>query len=225
MTMTLILLAWFNLLSYKQYRLFGLHNLDYTQLRYILGKLPLSVCRIFTGYQHFRLKSYGTSKCHWNSKSIFGWKHREECSPQISYNIATKLSCFIALLPGCPGDCQPLILPICILPIWEQLRDLFHLPWTPNSLQTLLISWRRHWISSYLSKNWDQIVASFVWVVWYERNRRLFQQSFVSVSGIFSRVLAFAKFWSSYLFMIILGFDLPFPFSRHIPRVLGKGYL
>lgn len=83
--------------------------------------------------------------------------------------------------------------------IWTNLCIKFHLPSPPPNLVVLLTTWRRRKISRNIAKDWDMKLAAALWIIWKERNDRIFRNTSSSVSDTINKIDMFTSSWASIL--------------------------
>ncbi|XP_026430763.1 uncharacterized protein LOC113327856 [Papaver somniferum] len=73
-----------------------------------------------------------------------------------------------------------------------------HIPWNPPpSIIHLAQSWSFKDINGLAKEIWDMVPAAIIWVIWNERNNRIFEENYLSNFQISVEVKALILAWSS----------------------------
>ncbi|KAL4187984.1 hypothetical protein AMTRI_Chr09g41890 [Amborella trichopoda] len=82
--------------------------------------------------------------------------------------------------------------------LWSQLLQLFGFQWvTPLTVKALISSeYASHW-SKAGKTLWKTAIVASMWVIWVERNTRIFQGHKLQVPTLFHKVTSLATFWAS----------------------------
>ena len=59
--------------------------------------------------------------------------------------------------------------------LWSAIFEIFGIHWVmPKTISSLLFAWR-NWFGKHLSTIWNMVPACLMWLVWMERNTRIFE--------------------------------------------------
>ncbi|KAL4181162.1 hypothetical protein AMTRI_Chr12g269890 [Amborella trichopoda] len=82
--------------------------------------------------------------------------------------------------------------------LWSQLLQLFGLQWvTPPTVKVLISSYHVYqWLKAGRTM-WKVATEATIWVIWLERNVRIFQGHKLEVLALFHKVTSLVTLWAS----------------------------
>lgn len=82
--------------------------------------------------------------------------------------------------------------------LWALIFSTFAVQWVqPEGVLGVLWSWARGWVGKRRRKAWNLALLSLMWLIWLERNRRIFQEVVRSVYWLELRFLHVLCGWVS----------------------------
>lgn len=82
---------------------------------------------------------------------------------------------------------------------WNLVFGIFDLNEFPSSIKDWFGIWRSRNIQADIRIYWDSLMLAYIWVIWKERNNRIFENVFNNHNFLFNSILFFVDFWTGNL--------------------------
>lgn len=82
-----------------------------------------------------------------------------------------------------------------VQPFWDYFRRRFSFPCAPKNIEEWWSTWRVKYILKSNLIIWDIVMMAYVWVLWKERNERIFANTYLPKHLILNSLLFFVRFW------------------------------
>lgn len=89
------------------------------------------------------------------------------------------------------------------LAFWSHFSFYFKFSLAPHSIGDWWLEWRCVNIPDNLRCLWDIIMLAFIWILWRERNNRIFNASSNNFCFLFNSIIFFSNFWAGHFARLV----------------------